>query len=59
MNPDNRFGLGEVERRKKQLEDAQKPMPVPQDRISRLGQALVNLPWVLLAIAFLVWWLKK
>lgn len=59
MKERQRFGLGEVERQKHLLEEAKKPAPPPRDGFSRLGQALVNLPWVLLAIAFLVWWLKK
>lgn len=59
MKPENRFGLNEIERRQKRLEDALKPVPVPQDRFSRLGQVLVNLPWALLAIAFIIWWLTK
>lgn len=54
-----RFGLEEVERQQRLLEEAKKPAPPPQDSFSRLGQALVNLPWVLLVIAFLIWWLKK
>ncbi len=59
MKPEERFGLGGIERRQKNLEDAQKPAPLPQDGISNLGRALVNLPWVLLVIAFIIWWLKK
>lgn len=59
MKPEERFGLDGVERQQKNLEDAQKPVPPPQDGFSQLGQALVNLPWVMLAIAFVIWWLKK
>ena len=59
MKPEQRFGLGELERQRQALEDAKKPAPMPQDGLSRLGQALVNLPWVSLAIAFIIWWLKK
>ncbi len=59
MKPHPRFGLDALERQRQALEEAQKPAPVPQDNFSRLGQALVNLPWVLLAIAFIIWWLKK
>lgn len=59
MKPDERFGLNGVERQQQLLEDAKKPVPVPQDGFSRLGQTLVNLPWIMLAIAFVIWWLKK
>lgn len=59
MKPEKRFGLDEIERQQKHLEDAQKPAPRSEDRMSRLGQALVNLPWVVLSVAFAIWWLKK
>ncbi|MDR3412520.1 MAG: hypothetical protein P4L87_16540 [Formivibrio sp.] len=59
MKPDERFGLNGIERQQKLLEEAQKPTPQAQDNFSRLGQTLVNLPWLLLGIAFVVWWLKK
>lgn len=59
MKPEKRFGLDEVERQQKHLEDAQKPAPRSEDGMSRLGQALVNLPWVVLAVAFAIWWLKQ
>lgn len=59
MKPEERFGLDAIERRQKILEDAQKPAAPPRDGVSQLGQLLVNLPWIMLAIAFIVWWLKK
>ncbi len=59
MSEKPRFGLEEIERQRRIIEEAQKPAPVPDDGFSRLGQALVNLPWLLLAIAFIIWWLKK
>jgi len=59
VKPEERFGLNGVERQQQLLEDAKKPAPVPRDGFSRLGQTLVNLPWIMLAIAFVIWWLKK
>jgi len=55
----HRFGLEEVERQQQLLQDAKKPAPPPQDNFSHLGQMLINLPWVLLAVTFIIWWLKK
>ncbi len=59
VKPEDRFGLGALERQQKNLQDAQKPAPLPQDGFSTLGRTLVNLPWVLLAVAAIIWWLKK
>ncbi|SFN96533.1 hypothetical protein SAMN05660284_02614 [Formivibrio citricus] len=59
MKPEERFGLDGVERQKRAVEEANKPAPLPQDGFSSLGRALVNLPWVVLAVAFIIWWLKK
>ncbi len=58
MKRERRFDLSEIERQRQIVEEAKKPVPPPQDSFSRLGQALVNLPWLLLAVAFIIWWLK-
>lgn len=59
MKPEQRFDLDEISRREKMLQEAKESKPVSDDGFSRLGRVLVNLPWVVLTIALLLWWWKK
>lgn len=57
MKPEDRFGLSGIERRQQAIRDAGKPAkPNGEERI---GRALVNLPWLIVAAIGLLVWLMK
>lgn len=57
MKPEDRFGLSAIERRQQAIRDADKPTkPGGEERI---GRALVNLPWLIVAAIGLLVWLMK
>ena len=57
MKPEERFDLSAIERRQQAIRDAGKPAkPNGEERI---GRALINLPWLIVAAIVLLVWLMK